>query len=58
MIIVSKAKAFLLSFVCFNFLVSGVEVGDGMEPETTVIVLNEADGEASINVKNRSEDVV
>ena len=52
MIIVSKAKAFLLSFVCFNFLVSGVAVGDGMEPETTVIVLNEADGEASINVKN------
>lgn len=27
-------------------------MADGMQPETTVIVLNEADGETSINIKN------
>ena len=52
MIIVSKAKALLSLFVCFNFLLCSVAVGDGMQPETTVVVLNEADGEASINVTN------
>jgi len=52
MIIVSKAKALLSLFVCFNLLLCSVAVGDGMQPETTVVVLNEADGEASINVTN------
>jgi P pilus assembly chaperone PapD len=49
---VSKIKALLSLFVCFNLFLCGVAVGDGMQPETTVVVLNEADGEASINVTN------
>jgi P pilus assembly chaperone PapD len=34
--------------VCF----SGVAIADGMRPETTVVVLYEEDGEATINIKN------
>lgn len=52
MVMVSKIKALLSLFVCFNLFLCGVAVGDGMQPETTVVVLNEADGEASINVTN------
>ncbi|WP_179179757.1 fimbria/pilus chaperone family protein [Pseudomonas sivasensis] len=52
MCIVSKSKFFLAFSVCVNFLLCGVAYADGMEPETTVIVLNESDSEASINVKN------
>lgn len=31
---------------------SSFAAADGMQPETTVIILNEADGETSINIKN------
>lgn len=50
--IFSKSTFFSALCVCFSFLLCGAAHADGMEPETTVIVLNEADGEASINVKN------
>lgn len=44
---------FVLSLsMVISFLFCAPAGADGMEPESTVIVLNEADGEASINVKN------
>jgi P pilus assembly chaperone PapD len=52
MVALSRIKTVLSLSFCINFLVCGLAIADGMEPETTVIVLNEADGEASINVKN------
>lgn len=30
----------------------GIAVADGMQPETTVVILNEEDGEATLNIKN------
>lgn len=47
----SKVRAALLSA---SFIVFGVaEVNaDGMQPETTVVILFEEDGEATINIKN------
>lgn len=33
-------------------LFSEVAVADGMQPETTVVVLYEEEGEATINIKN------
>nr|WP_314529688.1 fimbria/pilus chaperone family protein [uncultured Pseudomonas sp.] len=30
----------------------GFAVADGMQPETTVVILNEEDGEATLNIKN------
>lgn len=47
-----RIKAVLLLSMCINLVGCGVALADGMEPETTVIVLDEADGEASMNVKN------
>lgn len=38
--------------VCLGAFFSAPVFGDGMRPETTVVVLNEADGEVSINVTN------
>lgn len=46
------SKAFIPFYLCVNFFLCGAAYADGMEPETTVIVLNEAEGEVSINVKN------
>ncbi len=34
------------------FCASGMAVADGMQPETTVVVLYEENGEATINIKN------
>lgn len=47
----SKVRAALL---CASFSVLGVTQvnADGMQPETTVVVLFEEDGEATINIKN------
>ncbi len=39
MCIVSKSKFSLAFSVCVNFLLCGAAYADGMEPETTVIVL-------------------
>lgn len=47
-----RIKFFLSLSTVVGFLVCTPALADGMEPETTVIVLNEADGEVSINVKN------
>lgn len=52
MVDLSRIRSVLLLSMCISFLLGGVAVADGMQPETTVVVLNEADGEASINVKN------
>jgi P pilus assembly chaperone PapD len=52
MVAFSRIKIALSLSVCINFLLCGLAAADGMEPETTVIILNEGDGEASINVKN------
>ncbi|WDG42363.1 fimbria/pilus chaperone family protein [Pseudomonas synxantha] len=51
-----RVRVFLISFallwsVCF----SAVATADGMLPETTVVVLYEEDGEATINIKNTDE---
>ncbi|WP_236529164.1 fimbria/pilus chaperone family protein [Pseudomonas syringae] len=44
---------FVLSVcVCLSVFFSASVFSDGMQPETTVVVLNEADGEVSINVTN------
>lgn len=37
---------------CLAVFFSAPVFSDGMQPETTVVILNEADGEASINVTN------
>lgn len=37
---------------CLSMFFSASVLSDGMRPETTVVVLNEADGEVSINVTN------
>lgn len=37
---------------CLSVFFSAPVFSDGMQPETTVVVLNEADGEVSINVTN------
>jgi P pilus assembly chaperone PapD len=47
----SRIKAVISLFGFLLFLSSAV-FADGMEPETTVVILNEADGEVSINVTN------
>lgn len=48
----SGSKKFLLLCVLLGFIFPAAVLADGMRPETTVIVLNEADGEVSINVTN------
>lgn len=47
-------KASVTLFWCAGLLLcaSGITVADGMQPETTVVVLYEEDGEATINIKN------
>lgn len=52
MAVCSRIKFVLPLSMIISFLLCAPVMADGMEPETTVIVLNEADGEASINVKN------
>lgn len=52
MAVCSRTKFFLLLSVVVSSFMCAAAMADGMEPETTVIVLNETDGEASINVKN------
>lgn len=47
---VIKSMRFLYPVLLLCF--AGVAVADGMLPETTVIVLNEEQGEATINIKN------
>ncbi|MDY0836393.1 MULTISPECIES: fimbria/pilus chaperone family protein [unclassified Pseudomonas] len=39
-------------YVCLNMVFAAGVWADGMRPETTVIVLNESEGEVSINVTN------
>ncbi|MBD8271161.1 fimbria/pilus chaperone family protein [Pseudomonas fluorescens] len=41
-----------LLYAILSLCFAGVAVADGMLPETTVIVLNEEQGEATINIKN------
>lgn len=48
----SVLKNMRLLFAMLMLCVVGVAVADGMLPETTVIVLNEEQGEATINIKN------
>lgn len=48
-------KVFFLNELLIGFLVVLVSThaqATGMQPETTVVILNESDGEASINIKN------
>jgi len=52
MVASTRKKAFLAGCLCFGFIFSCAVRADGMEPETTVVILNEADGEVSINVTN------
>ena len=47
-----RIKFFLSLSLVVGFLVGTPAWADGMEPDTTVIVLDEADGEVSINVRN------
>lgn len=47
-----KASVTLLSCSALLFCASGMAFADGMQPETTVVVLYEEDGEATINLKN------
>jgi P pilus assembly chaperone PapD len=49
---VGKSGTIVSSIICFIFCVAGSVQADGMLPETTVIILEEEDGEASINIKN------
>lgn len=42
----------LLRFISFCCCLCGIAVADGMQPETTVVILNEEDGEATLNIKN------
>ncbi|MBC3299815.1 fimbria/pilus periplasmic chaperone [Pseudomonas sp. SWRI18] len=42
----------LLRFISLCFCLCGIAVADGMQPETTVVILNEEDGEATLNIKN------
>lgn len=49
----SKYLKFIYSVTaCVSVFFSTPVFSDGMQPETTVVVLNEADGEVSINVTN------
>lgn len=47
-----KASVTLLWCAGLLFGANGIVIADGMQPETTVVVLNEEDGEATINIKN------
>lgn len=47
-----KASVTLLWCAGLLLCASGITVADGMQPETTVVVLYEEDGEATINIKN------
>lgn len=47
-----KASVTLLWYAGLMFCASSVAIADGMQPETTVVVLYEDDGEATINIKN------
>ncbi len=49
---VGKRAVTVSSIFCLFFCMAGSVLADGMVPETTVIILEEEDGEASINVKN------
>lgn len=42
----------LLRYISFCLFLCGMAVADGMQPETTVVILNEEEGEATLNVKN------
>lgn len=42
----------LLRYISVCLFLSSMAVADGMQPETTVIILNEEDGEATLNIKN------
>ncbi len=52
MIARSWIKLLLPLSMVVGFLMGTPVLADGMEPETTVIVLSEAEGEVSINIKN------
>lgn len=41
-----------LRYISLCLFFSGMAVADGMRPETTVVILNEEEGEATLNVKN------
>jgi len=42
----------LLRYISLCLFLCGMAVADGMQPETTVVILNEEEGEATLNVKN------
>lgn len=42
----------LLRSISLCLYLCGMAVADGMQPETTVVILNEEDGEATLNIKN------
>lgn len=42
----------LLRYISVCLCLCGMAVADGMQPETTVVILNEEDGEATLNIKN------
>ncbi|NWC90141.1 fimbria/pilus periplasmic chaperone [Pseudomonas reactans] len=42
----------LLRYTSLCLFLCGMAVADGMQPETTVVILNEEEGEATLNVKN------
>ena len=41
-----------LRYLSVCLCLCGMAVADGMQPETTVVILNEEDGEATLNIKN------
>jgi len=52
MLVSTRKKSILAGCLCLGFVFCRAAYADGMEPETTVVILNEADGEVSINVTN------
>lgn len=52
MVACSWIKLLLSLSIVTHLFLNAPAFADGMEPETTVIVLNEAEGEVSINIKN------
>ncbi|WP_346343476.1 fimbria/pilus chaperone family protein [Pseudomonas sp. SWRI179] len=47
-----KLKCFLCASLCLNFIFCGAAMAAGVQPETTVVIYYEENGEATINLKN------
>lgn len=52
MVAIKRFNSALTVCACLTVFFSAAVFSDGMRPDTTVVVLNEADGEVSINVTN------